>query len=89
MPIDGGPFNDYLKGNVINGGAGDDHLVAQTITVGSRLTGGTGADIFELPSTSRVPGTISQNNPYKVLDFNVVDDTIYIDIGLPATRPWR
>jgi hypothetical protein len=81
--LNGGDGNDYLKGgNVINGGAGDDYIIASSNTVGSMLTGGLGADIFELPSRARVPGTSSGNNPYQVLDFNPTDDTIYINIGL-------
>ncbi|HVQ08111.1 MAG TPA: hypothetical protein VMS43_06715, partial [Allosphingosinicella sp.] len=80
--LNGGDGNDYLKGGkTLNGGGGDDYLVASTATVGSTLTGGAGADIFELPSRSRTPGTSTGNTPYQVLDFNVADDTIYIAIG--------
>ncbi|WP_375402070.1 beta strand repeat-containing protein [uncultured Sphingomonas sp.] len=70
----GGAGNDLLSGgSAMDGGPGDDRLIGELF---SRLTGGAGADSFDLPIRTRQPGTNSQTAPNSVTDFDPLTDTI-------------
>lgn len=79
----GGAGNDYIRGAAnADGGAGNDHLFG---TVSTRLTGGTGADLFDLPIYTRRSGTNSWSAPNTITDFNPAEDKI--NLVLNVTQP--
>lgn len=71
-----GAGNDYIRGaGVADGGAGNDRLIA---TINTMLTGGSGADVFDLPIYTRQPGTNSWSAANTITDFNPAEDKINI-----------
>lgn len=76
----GGAGNDYIRGAAnADGGAGNDHLFG---TQSTRLTGGTGADLFDIPIYTRRGGTNSFPDPNYITDFNPADDKINIVLNI-------
>ncbi|PAX07110.1 calcium-binding protein [Sphingomonas lenta] len=72
--VTGGAGNDFIRGaRLADGGAGDDRLFA---TISTTLTGGAGADLFDLPIRTRQPGTNSGSAFNVVTDFNPAEDRI-------------
>lgn len=90
--ISGGAGNDTLIGaRALDGGSGNDLLVG---ALGTRMTGGEGADTFRLPINTRSFG-ISQNAPNIVVDFTPGADRIELfkniasDLATGALDPSR
>lgn len=72
--IRGGAGDDILRGyRMLDGGAGDDVLIGD---LGTRMTGGAGADTFRLPTNTRTPGTNSGSTPNELLDYDPATDRI-------------
>lgn len=65
---------DFWGNNTLNGGADGDLFVAAAITGGSRVTGGSGQDIYFL-------GTLSPSTYYESLDFDVGAGGDFLHIG--------
>ncbi len=77
--VSAGAGNDFIRGaRVADGGAGNDRLFA---TISTTLTGGAGADLFDLPIRTRQPGTNSFSAANTVTDFNPREDAINLVIN--------
>ena len=75
----GGAGNDYIAGSAsIDGGTGNDYLVG---TINTTMTGGEGADIFQVFLRTRTPGTNTYSSPNYLTDFNPAEDKIYIELN--------
>ena len=77
--VSAGAGNDFIRGaRVADGGAGNDRLFA---TINTTLTGGAGADLFDLPIRTRQPGTNSFSAANTITDFNPREDAINLVIN--------
>ena len=74
----GGPGNDVLTGNFLNGNAGNDILTGGG--GGDRLTGGAGADTFEFLSIADLPVGAGHDT---ITDFTQADGDL-IDLSAVA-----
>ena len=75
----GGAGNDYIRdAYIIDGGEGDDYMVG---SINIQLTGGPGADTFQIPIRTQQPGTLSGSAPNIITDFDPAVDKIVLVIN--------
>ncbi|GMM94122.1 hypothetical protein [Qipengyuania sp. MTN3-11] len=72
--VRGGAGNDVIRdAAVMDGGEGDDYLAG---SINLKMTGGPGADTFELPIRTQTPGTLFGSSPNIITDFDPSEDRI-------------